>query len=120
MTENFGSPNYQGYLNNNCAIIAGMLRSDGYCILMSGEWHVGADYSDPDINSWSAGDTEHPVPIQRGFDRYFGLLGGAGSFFNPPELMLGERFMQIIEGGAWSREKRIIIEHEGNRAVARR
>ncbi len=95
MTDNYGSPNYQGYLNNNCATLAEMLGPAGYRTLMSGKWHVGADYEDPDISSWPVGDPEHPVPTQRGFDRFFGLLGGAGSFFNPPGLMLDESFFPV-------------------------
>jgi arylsulfatase len=95
MTDNYGSPNYQGYLNNNCATIAEMLRAGGYRTLMSGKWHVGSDYSDPDTSSWPIGDPEHPVPTQRGFDRFFGLLGGAGSFFNPPGLMLDDNFVEV-------------------------
>ena len=95
MTDNYGSPNYQGYLNDNCATLAEMLKPAGYRTLMSGKWHIGADYEDPDISSWPVGDPEHPVPTQRGFDRFFGLLGGAGSFFNPPGLMLDESFFPV-------------------------
>ena len=95
MTDNYGSPNYQGYLNDSCATIAEVLRPAGYRTLMSGKWHVGADYADPDLTTWPVGDPEHPVPTQRGFDRFFGMLGGAGSFFNPPGLMLDESFIPV-------------------------
>lgn len=95
MTDDYGSPNYQGYLSDNCATIAEMLRTVGYRTLMSGKWHVGSDYSAPDTSSWPAGEPGHPVPTQRGFDRFFGLLGGAGSFFNPPGLMLDESFIEV-------------------------
>ena len=47
MVSTFGRPNeinhpsYQGYLNENCATIAEVLKGSGYTTLMSGKWHVG-------------------------------------------------------------------------------
>ena len=58
---------YQGYLSEQSATIAEMLRSAGYRTYMSGKWHVGEK-------------PEH-WPRQRGFDRYFGLISGASSYF---------------------------------------
>jgi arylsulfatase len=57
---------YQGYLNQE-PTIAEMLKQAGYRTYMSGKWHVG----------------ERPEhwPRKRGFDRYFGLTGGASSYF---------------------------------------
>lgn len=58
---------YQGYLNDRCVTIAEALKAAGYRTYMSGKWHVG----------------ERPEhwPRQRGFDRYFGLISGASSYF---------------------------------------
>lgn len=59
---------YQGYLNNECVTLAEVLKSAGYTTLMSGKWHVGEF---------------RPVwPVDRGFDRYWGLLSGAANYFN--------------------------------------
>jgi len=58
---------YQGYLNNQCVTIAEALRPTGYKTYMSGKWHVGEA---PD--HW---------PRQRGFDRYWGLISGASSYW---------------------------------------
>lgn len=59
---------YQGYLNENCVTIAEVLKKAGYRTLMSGKWHVGEF---------------HPVwPVDRGFDRYWGLISGAANYFN--------------------------------------
>ena len=69
MVENLGTPAYQGYLNNNCVTIAEALKPAGYATLMSGKWHVGA--------------AEGRQPLDRGFDRYFGLLDGAANYFQP-------------------------------------
>src|SRR5262249_34981803 len=48
---------------------AEVLRSAGYRTLMSGKWHVGAYRP-----HW---------PVDRGFDRYFGILIGGGNYFDP-------------------------------------
>ena len=58
---------YQGYLSEEAPTIAEMLRSTGYHTYMSGKWHVGEK-------------REH-WPRQRGFDRYFGLISGASSYY---------------------------------------
>jgi arylsulfatase A-like enzyme len=58
---------YQGYLNDRSATLAEALGTAGYRTYMAGKWHVG----------------EKPAhwPRQRGFDRYFGLISGASSYF---------------------------------------
>lgn len=68
MVKDLGYPSYQGYLNNQCVTIAEALKLNGYNTYMSGKWHVG---SGPEN-----------LPRKRGFDRYFGLIDGAGSYFN--------------------------------------
>lgn len=83
-----GRPGYLGRLNESCATIAEVLRMAGYQTFMSGKWHVTHyDYGDPEPTlhreSW---------PAQRGFDRFFGTLAGAGSFFDPASLMKGNEF----------------------------
>ncbi len=62
-------PAYQGYLNKNSVTIAEALKPYGYSTFMTGKWHVGQA-------------PEH-WPVKRGFDRYFGLIDGAGSYFGP-------------------------------------
>jgi arylsulfatase A-like enzyme len=69
MINNSGIPAYQGYLNDNCATLAEVLKLNGYNTYMSGKWHVG-------------GDEQH-WPRKRGFDRYFGLIDGATNYFKP-------------------------------------
>jgi len=58
---------YQGFLNDSFPTIAEELKKVGYSTYMSGKWHVG----------------ERPEhwPLKRGFDRYYGLISGASSFF---------------------------------------
>ncbi len=58
---------YQGYLSDQSLTIAEALRPAGYRTYMSGKWHVGEK-------------PEH-WPRRRGFDRYFGLISGASSYY---------------------------------------
>lgn len=60
-------PAYQGYLNQQCVTIAEALKQSNYKTYMAGKWHVGTK-------------PEH-WPVKRGFDRYFGLIDGASSYF---------------------------------------
>ena len=95
MVNDFELPGYEGYLNRRCVTVAEALRDAGYRTMMSGKWHVGGSYDLRDPASWSvAGDERHPLPTQRGFDDFYGILGGAASFFAPVTLMRGETFVE--------------------------
>ncbi|OQX98285.1 MAG: hypothetical protein B6I20_11275 [Bacteroidetes bacterium 4572_117] len=58
---------FQGYLSREAVTIAEALKSAGYNSYLSGKWHVGEG-----AENW---------PMQRGFNRYFGLISGASSYF---------------------------------------
>jgi len=64
---NLGLPGYQGFLNKESLTIAEVLKQAGYSTLMSGKWHVGDDK-----DQW---------PNQRGFDKFFGFIGGASNYY---------------------------------------
>jgi arylsulfatase A-like enzyme len=83
MTGDYGTPAYQGFLRNDSVTIAEVLRLSGYRTLMSGKWHVGGHYDPREADLWTPGEIGGPTPRQRGFDRFFGTLDGAGSFFFP-------------------------------------
>lgn len=68
MVDDRGHPSYQGYLNDRCVTIAEVLKMAGYSTLMSGKWHVGEQRP-----HW---------PVDRGFDKYYGLIGGAANYFD--------------------------------------
>lgn len=61
-----GRPGYEGYLNARVATMAEVLGAAGYQTAMAGKWHLGA---------------ESP-PHERGFQRSFTLIQGAGSHFD--------------------------------------
>lgn len=87
MVGNYGIPEYQGYLRDDCVTIAEVLKSGGYQTLMSGKWHVGGSYNPLAPDTWEPGGPGHPTPRQRGFDRYYGTLDGAGSYFHPHAML---------------------------------
>jgi arylsulfatase len=96
MGANLGGAAYQGYLRDDCATIAEVLRHGGYRTLMSGKWHVGGDYADVrERDIWQPGDPTHPTPLQRGFERFYGMVDGAGSFFEPHFLMEDDSRIEI-------------------------
>ena len=68
--HNYGLPEYQGKLSSNVVTISEVLKQAGYKTLMSGKWHL----SFFDKNQW---------PLQRGFDKFYGFISGAGNYFKP-------------------------------------
>jgi len=68
--HNYGVPEYQGKLSSNVVTIAEVLKKTGYSTLISGKWHL----SFFDKNQW---------PLQRGFDKFYGFISGAGNYFKP-------------------------------------
>ncbi len=89
MVQNRGTRAYQGYLRDDAVTIAEVLRAGGYRTLMSGKWHVGGPYAPTQPELWEPGAPGHPTPLTRGFERFFGTLEGAGSFFHPYTVMRG-------------------------------
>jgi arylsulfatase A-like enzyme len=73
-----GLPAYQGDLNRRCLTIGEMLRPAGYGTYAVGKWHV-TRHTQPEgpKDNW---------PRQRGFDRFYGTITGAGNFFDPGTL----------------------------------
>ena len=84
MVNNRGYPPYQGYLNDSCVTIPEVLKPAGYRTLMSGKWHVGGSYLANRPETWEPGTPDHPLPVERGFDEHYGMVGGGGSYFHPP------------------------------------
>jgi arylsulfatase len=76
MVGDYGVPGYRGNLNRTSVTIAEALRASGYRTAMAGKWHVTP--ANADKQNW---------PLQRGFERYFGTITGAGNFFNPATLV---------------------------------
>ena len=80
------SPAYLGYLSPNTVTLAEVLGAAGYGTYLSGKWHVGEQQNQ---GRW---------PTDRGFDRYWGLISGANSFF---EITPGENRQMALDNQQW-------------------
>lgn len=78
MMDDKGRDGYRGDLNRRCATIGEVLRPAGYGTYAVGKWHVTKG-AQPDSNN-------HNWPLQRGFDRFYGTITGAGNFYDPGTL----------------------------------
>lgn len=89
MVDERGKSNYEGYLNKHSVTVAEVLRFAGYHPLMVGKWHVGENQG-----HW---------PIDRGFERYFGLISGACNYFrlDPGRKMALENEPYVPEPGSF-------------------
>jgi arylsulfatase len=78
-----GLPAYQGYLNKQSLTFGEVLRQAGYSTLLSGKWHVGNDSL-----AW---------PNQRGFDQFYGIIGGGANYFNTdPMPLMGRQYPVVL------------------------
>jgi len=67
MNNDTGQPGYRGFPQPNTVTIAEVLRSAGYHTSMVGKWHLGGP--------------KRPTPKDRGFDEFYGMIGGFNSCF---------------------------------------
>ena len=74
-------PSYAGDLSKNSVTIAEALKPVGYTTIMSGKWHVT-----PSIDKEGDVPKQHNWPRQRGFEKFWGTILGAGSFYDPVTL----------------------------------
>ena len=86
VTSPKGGDAWVGDLNFKCVTIAEALKPNGYSSYISGKWHV--TYIDDKRNP-----SKHNWPLQRGFDRFFGTIHGAGSFYDPNSLTIDNEYI---------------------------
>ena len=90
MMQDRGVDGYRGDLNRNCVTIAEVLRAAGYKTYIAGKWHVSKmtrPRDEADKYNW---------PLQRGFDRFYGTIHGAGSFWDPSTLCRGNKMISPV------------------------
>ncbi|WP_163326059.1 arylsulfatase [Draconibacterium mangrovi] len=68
--HDLGIPEYRGFLKRNAVTIGEVMKDAGYSTLMTGKWHLGIS----DKSKW---------PLQRGVDKFYGIIPGASNFFKP-------------------------------------
>lgn len=89
MIKDRNLPGYRGDLNKHSLTIAEILKSVGYNTYMAGKWHVtNVPYGD----GMGLAD-KHNWPLQRGFERFYGTLHGAGSYWDPSALVRDNNFI---------------------------
>jgi arylsulfatase len=117
MMSDRGQDGYRGDLNEKCATIAEVLAPAGYATYMSGKWHVTRQ-----TGLWSGDEkltSTHNWPCQRGFDRFYGTIHGAGSYYDPVSLTRDNTPIEA-EGDFYYTDAisdnavKFIEEHEGN------
>ncbi|MBI5767018.1 MAG: arylsulfatase [Verrucomicrobia bacterium] len=72
-----GTDAYRGDLNRHSVTIAEVLKPAGYRTYAVGKWHVTPGATATEIQR------THNWPLQRGFDRYYGIIHGASSYWDP-------------------------------------
>ena len=85
MTGDNKLPGYRGELGRDVVTIAEALSTGGYRRYMSGKWHV-TKHTRPTgpKDNW---------PLQRGFEKFYGTIIGAGSFYDPATLCRANSFI---------------------------
>jgi arylsulfatase len=81
MMEDRDHPGYRGDLNRNAVTIAEALKPAGYATYAVGKWHVTPGATAEQLKR------THNWPLQRGFERYYGTIHGAGSYYDPSALV---------------------------------
>jgi arylsulfatase A-like enzyme len=87
MMGDYGVDGYRGDLNRRSVTLAEAVKPAGYRAYAVGKWHV------------TPGDTAERLasqknwPLQRGFDRYYGTIHGAGSYWDPSSLVRDNRLI---------------------------
>jgi arylsulfatase len=88
MTGDNKLPGYRGELGRDVVTIAEALGTGGYRRYMSGKWHV-TKHTRPKgpKDNW---------PLQRGFEKFYGTIIGAGSFCDPATLCRANTFITPV------------------------
>jgi len=83
-----GTDAYRGDLNSSCMTIAEVLKQDNYATYGCGKWHLTKQlgYWTPN-HKFTAGTSKHNWPLQRGFDKFYGIVTGAADYYNPNTLI---------------------------------
>ena len=88
-TADLGTSGYTGDLSPEHPTIGELLKAQGYRTYLAGKWHLTSYKKlSPDSlikDSW---------PLQRGFDRFYGLIKGSSSFFKPEYLAYGNHLIE--------------------------
>lgn len=89
--EDHGFPGYRGQILDTVTTAAELFRHNGYGTFAVGKWHLTPRSAMSDAGnraSW---------PLQRGFDRYYGYLGGLTNWHQPHFLHEDNHVVELDE-----------------------
>lgn len=111
MMEDHGPefPGYRGDLLPSCRTIAQVLRTAGYRNYAVGKWHVTRHIAQE--------GPKHNWPLQRGFDRFYGMVSGAGSFYDPYTLARDNRLISPMADPEYQPENYFFTDAISDHAV---
>ncbi|TJZ56969.1 arylsulfatase [Streptomyces piniterrae] len=86
-----GFPGYGMEIGDDVPTLAEVLHDAGYATYAVGKWHLTRD------SASNAADDRRNWPLQKGFDRYYGVLEGLTSLFHPHQLVRDNSPLDIDE-----------------------
>ena len=89
MLNDDGVDSYRGELSRRSVTMAEVLKPAGYRNYIAGKWHLTPGYTA------EAQTKRTNWPLQRGFDRYYGTIQGAGSFWDPGSLVRDNTLLTV-------------------------
>lgn len=72
-----GFPGYDATVPRNCGFLSEILRDNGYATFAVGKWHLAP------AGEMAMGGPKDKWPLGRGFERFYGFLGGETDQFHP-------------------------------------
>jgi arylsulfatase A-like enzyme len=72
-----GFPGYNATIPKENGFLSEILRGEGYATLAIGKWHLTP------ATEMAAGSPRDKWPLGRGFDRYYGFMGGETDQYHP-------------------------------------
>lgn len=109
MMEDRGHDGYRGDLNDRSVTIAQVLKPAGYRTYGVGKWHV-TRHAVPE-------GPKHNWPLQRGFDRFYGTITGAGSFYDPGTLTRDDTMISPFTDAEYKPERYYYTDAISDHAV---
>ncbi len=91
LNRSWGRRGYRGELEPHAVTLAEALRGAGYRTYMAGKWHLAHN---PGRGEEGLKDRYRTWPRSRGFDRFYGILRGSASYFEPATLVRDDEFIE--------------------------
>ena len=86
-----GFPGYAHEIRDDAVTMAELFRDNGWASLMVGKWHLCKD------GHLSDAGPRHSWPLQKGFERFYGILDGFTNFHHPHRLYEDNHHIPVDE-----------------------